>query len=87
MSVSHQLGINKISTDAPSLSTSRQHVAMVRCSDAIQRSRSLIKKQHLDIEIIAFELREALNAVDALLGKTSPEDILDHVFNSFCVGK
>ena len=60
---------------------------MVRCSDAIQRSRSLIKKQHLDIEIVAFELREALNAVDALLGKTSPEDILDHVFNSFCVGK
>ena len=60
---------------------------MVRCSDAIQRSRSLVKKQHLDIEIIAFELREALNAVDALLGKTSPEDILDHVFNSFCVGK
>ena len=60
---------------------------MVACSDAIQRSRSLIKKQHLDIEIIAFELREALNAVDALLGKTSPEDILDHVFNSFCVGK
>ena len=60
---------------------------MVCCSDAIQRSRSLIKKQHLDIEIIAFELREALNAVDALLGKTSPEDILDHVFNSFCVGK
>jgi len=85
--VSQQLGINKISTDALSLSTSRQHVAMVRCSDAIQRSRSLIKKQHLDIEIIAFELREALNAVDALLGKTSPEDILDHVFNSFCVGK
>ena len=60
---------------------------MVDCSDAIQRSRSLIKKQDLDIEIIAFELREALNAVDALLGKTSPEDILDHVFNSFCVGK
>ncbi len=85
--ISQQLGINKISTDTPSLSTSRQHVAMVRCSDAIQRSRSLIKKQHLDIEIIAFELREALNAVDALLGKTSPEDILDHVFNSFCVGK
>ena len=85
--ISQQLGINKISSDAPSLSTSRQHVAMVRCSDAIQRSRSLIKKQHLDIEIIAFELREALNAVDTLLGKTSPEDILDHVFNSFCVGK
>ena len=85
--ISQQLGINKISTDSPSLSTSRQHVAMVACSDAIQRSRSLIKKQHLDIEIIAFELREALNAVDGLLGKTSPEDILNHVFNSFCVGK
>ena len=85
--ISQQLGINKISTDAPYLSTSRQHVAMVLCSDAIQRSQSLIKKHHLDIEIIAFELREALNAVDALLGKTSPDDILNSVFSSFCVGK
>ena len=60
---------------------------MVLCSEAILRSHSLIKKQHLDIEIVAFELREALNAVDSLLGKTSPDDILDHVFSSFCVGK
>ena len=85
--ISQQLGINKISTEAPYLSTSRQQVAMVLCSGAMLRSQSLIKNNHLDIEIIAFELRDALSAVDSLLGKTSPDDILNSVFSSFCVGK
>ena len=85
--ISQRLGINKISTEAPYLSTSRQQAAMALCSDAMLRSQSLIKNNHLDIEIIAFELRDALSAVDSLLGKTSPDDILNSVFSSFCVGK
>ena len=85
--ISQRLGINKISTEAPYLSTFRQQAAMALCSDAMLRSQSLIKNNHLDIEIIAFELRDALSAVDSLLGKTSPDDILNSVFSSFCVGK
>ena len=69
------------------MSTSRQQDAMALCSDAMLRSQSLVKNNHIDIEIIAFELREALSAVDSLLGKTSPDDILNSVFSSFCVGK
>ncbi len=39
------------------------------------------------MELVAFELRTALDEIETLLGKTSPDDILNHVFDNLCVGK
>ena len=39
------------------------------------------------MELVAFELRAALDALDTLMGKTSPDDILNNIFNNLCVGK
>jgi tRNA U34 5-carboxymethylaminomethyl modifying GTPase MnmE/TrmE len=36
---------------------------------------------------VSLELRDALEQIDTILGKTTSEDILDGVFGSFCVGK
>ena len=36
---------------------------------------------------MSFELRDALNQLDLVLGKTVTDDILDSVFSGFCVGK
>jgi tRNA modification GTPase len=38
-------------------------------------------------ELLAFELRDALAAVGEVTGETTPDDILDLVFNQFCIGK
>ncbi len=38
-------------------------------------------------EIIAFELREALQAVGEVTGRVDVEEILDSVFSQFCIGK
>lgn len=38
-------------------------------------------------EIIAIDLREALNGLDTILGKTDNEDVLNHIFSHFCIGK
>ena len=38
-------------------------------------------------EIIAFELREALQAVGEVTGRVDVEEILDSVFGQFCIGK
>lgn len=38
-------------------------------------------------EIIAIDLREALGGLDIILGKTENEDILNHIFSHFCIGK
>ena len=41
----------------------------------------------VDAAAAATHLRAAVGALDDLIGVVTPEDVLDHVFASFCVGK
>ena len=64
-----------------------------RHQDALKRARSatvaaidgLRKDQTL--EVVAMELRIAVNAIREIVGKTSTEDLLDSIFSQFCIGK
>ena len=38
-------------------------------------------------ELTAFDLRQAVLAIDEITGRVYTEDILDHIFSQFCVGK
>jgi tRNA modification GTPase len=38
-------------------------------------------------DLLAFELREALDALGAVTGAVTTEDLLGHVFANFCIGK
>ncbi|KEQ52575.1 tRNA uridine-5-carboxymethylaminomethyl(34) synthesis GTPase MnmE [Sphingobium chlorophenolicum] len=40
-----------------------------------------------DLLIVAELLRQARNAIDQLTGRASTEDMLDHLFSGFCIGK
>ena len=85
--ISVALGINKISTEEMYLSTSRQHRAIKRCSSSIKKALALSKHNTVDLELLSFEVRASLDSIDTILGKTSSEDILNHVFSTLCVGK
>ncbi|HPC86040.1 MAG TPA: tRNA uridine-5-carboxymethylaminomethyl(34) synthesis GTPase MnmE [Smithellaceae bacterium] len=39
------------------------------------------------LEFAAFELSEAMNALDEITGKNITEDVLSRIFSSFCIGK
>ncbi|MBI4654615.1 MAG: tRNA uridine-5-carboxymethylaminomethyl(34) synthesis GTPase MnmE [Nitrospirae bacterium] len=41
----------------------------------------------LSPELLSLELRDALDAIGEILGITTPEDILNKIFNDFCIGK
>ena len=39
------------------------------------------------LELVAFEVREALYHLGHISGKTTPESVLDDIFSGFCIGK
>jgi tRNA modification GTPase len=64
-----------------------------RHQDALNRAR-VVTRQAADalrgaatLELIAFDLRIAANAIGEIVGKTTTEDLLDSIFTAFCIGK
>ncbi len=41
----------------------------------------------MNLEIVALDLRAALDALGEITGETTPDDILDLIFERFCIGK
>jgi tRNA modification GTPase len=64
-----------------------------RHQDALQRARQAAQhtlkslQAELSLELAAADLRIAVNAVGEIVGKTTTEDLLDSIFNQFCLGK
>jgi tRNA modification GTPase len=56
------------------------------CRDALGRSLSGAESNRGD-EILALELREALEHLGRVLGTVYTDDILDRLFSRFCIGK
>lgn len=72
------------------LMTRRQLDAIAEARDAIGRAAGLTRslRQTSDgAELLAFELREALNAIGAITGTVAPDDLLGRIFANFCIGK
>lgn len=57
----------------------RAELAAVRTLQALREGASL--------ELVALDLRIALNALGEIIGETTTEDLLDRVFSQFCIGK
>jgi len=65
----------------------RQAGALRRAQTALARARLELAGGEHASELVAAEIREALNALDGMMGKVGVEDILGEVFVSFCIGK
>ncbi len=60
----------------------RQHAHLVIAANALRAARS-----QRDPLLIAENLREVRSAFDAMVGRTTTEDMLDALFGRFCIGK
>ena len=69
------------------LTTRRQEIAIMSCKNSLSASLKYLNKDAPELEIVAFELRDSINHIDTLMGKTTVDDILNKVFSGFCVGK
>jgi tRNA modification GTPase len=68
-------------------------VANIRHKTALAQARNnlfnAIKglEEGISLEFIAFEIRSALEAMGELVGETAPEEVLNRIFEQFCIGK
>jgi tRNA modification GTPase len=70
--------------------TERQAKGVSEANEAIQRALALADQAGETVDcadLLAFELREALDALGAVVGEVTTEDLLGQVFARFCIGK
>ena len=64
-----------------------------RCADSIRRASGAVSRARLLVqqcggdELVAAELRAAVDEIGRMTGRIHSEDILDRIFNRFCIGK
>ena len=65
----------------------RRHVdALERALAALDRAKRRLLVDNAG-ELVAEELREAQDALGAIVGAFATEDLLERIFASFCIGK
>ncbi|MDB6110042.1 MAG: trmE [Pedosphaera sp.] len=65
---------------------SRHQDALNRARVATERTVGALRANET-LELVAMDLRIAVNAVGEIVGKTTTEDLLDSIFSQFCIGK
>ena len=64
----------------------RHKTALEKTKIAISNIFTTIENE-LPLDLIAVDLKEALDQLSEITGEITTEDILSHIFSSFCVGK
>lgn len=80
------LGGATLSADSAMLTNERQHAAVLASIASLQRALDA-SEAALPHELLLLDLYAALHELDALTGTTTPDDILRHIFATFCIGK
>jgi len=71
-----------VDSGAALLTRARHRAGVAEAEAALRRAAGLPVP-----ELRAEELRQALRALGRLTGRVDVEDLLDHVFGTFCIGK
>ena len=64
-----------------------------RHADILERFQGQLQRTHrafsseTPVEYLAADLRSALDILGEITGETTPDDILNHIFHQFCIGK
>lgn len=82
--------LRRSSGAASALLNARQTQAVATARSALRRATELVRASATVAdrsELLAFELREALDALGTVTGAVTPDDLLGRVFAGFCIGK
>ena len=68
------------------LTNTRQIAAVNRAIFSLEKAALSIQNK-MGVEFTAFDLKEASSALEEIIGKVSSDDILNQIFENFCIGK
>lgn len=72
--------------DLVAVSSARHHDILLRATAILNALQGHVASGHPP-ELLAADLREFLSAVGEITGMTTPDDVLDLIFSTFCIGK
>lgn len=75
------------SHDAPFMITKRQFHALTHLETNLEKISKQLSTSPIAYEILSYELELALQQLSELTGKTINTQVMDSIFNQFCVGK
>ncbi len=68
------------------VTSERHRRALEKALSALRSAKEGIQAGVSD-EFLAADIRAALSALGEIVGETTPEDVLNHIFANFCIGK
>ncbi|MEA3328762.1 MAG: tRNA uridine-5-carboxymethylaminomethyl(34) synthesis GTPase MnmE [Candidatus Omnitrophota bacterium] len=75
-----------LNDNEPLVSNLRHKDALVKTLEFMIKVQDGLKQDALP-EIIAFDLKDAMDSLGTVSGETTSEDLLEQVFSQFCIGK
>ena len=81
----HKIAI-KMTPDALVIASERHRYQLMQASSALNKTLQSFREK-LSEEFIAADIQQGLNHLGMILGKTFEDDLLDKIFQEFCIGK
>lgn len=82
-----QFLLEKTQSGETSVYLPRHYELFHQIQEHLRKTADLLKKKESSFELIAFELREVLERIQNILGQSADVDVLDQIFQQFCIGK
>jgi len=82
-----EVGLEQVGSDSTMAVTNRRHWDALRKGIGSLDSALTSLKAGATNEFVAFDVRECVASLSGITGEVTTEDVLNHIFARFCVGK
>jgi tRNA modification GTPase len=84
--IARTLGDGETDRDIPLSTSARCGDSLLRAGDALHSASASLLAGGAE-ELVSFELRTAIDELGKVVGAVVTDDILDRIFQRFCIGK
>ncbi len=79
--------LGNAATESAALVARARHVEALRGASAALAAAQKTLRDHLPLDLVAEDLRDAVYALGLITGESVTDDLLGAIFSEFCIGK